>query len=214
MTDTSVLAIDVLLEPDRRMLDQAERDNARLRAAFPEGFALDDQHRPHITLLQAFIARQDLAALCQAVGQVIHAAGLARLQLQAIRYGYTPAPGMGVAGVWIAVTPELLELQANVIAAARPFMIPTGTVAAFAEGHGNPAFDTALIDYVTHFVVNSAGPHFEPHVSTGIASTAYLDAMQAEPFAAFAFTCPSAAVYQLGPFGTAARLLHRWETTR
>jgi hypothetical protein len=34
-----------------------------------------------------------------------------------------------------------------------------------------------------------------------------LDAMLAEPFAPFTFSLVGAAVYQLGPFGTAARRL-------
>jgi hypothetical protein len=118
---------------------------------------------------------------------------------------------MGIAGIWAEVTDSLLKLQEDVIAAAKPFLLPTGPIEAFTEGHGNPAFDAALVDYVTHFIDKAAGPHFEPHVSTGIASTAYLEAMQAEPFEPFPFTSASAALYQLGPFGTAARLLHRWE---
>lgn len=211
MGNISILAIDVLLEPDARMLEPAERNNARLRAAFPEGFELDDQHRPHITLLQGFVARHDLGALCQALDPVIRTSNLAQMELQAIRYGYTPGPDMGIAGIWAAVSDALLKLQDDVIAAARPFLLPTGPIEAFTQGHGNPAFDAAIIDYVAHFIDKSAGRYFEPHVSTGIASTAYLEAMQAEPFEPFAFASASAAVYQLGPFGTAARLLHRWE---
>jgi hypothetical protein len=207
----SILAIDVLLEPDARMLEPAEQNNARLRAAFPESFELDDQHRPHITLLQCFIAREELQAFNAALGPVMHAANLAHMELQAIRYGHTPGPGMGIAGIWAAVTDPLLKLQDDVIAAAKPFLLPTGPIEAFTEGHGNPAFDAALIDYVTQFIDKAAGPNFEPHVSTGIATTAYLEAMQAEPFEPFPFASASAAVYQLGPFGTAARLLHRWE---
>jgi hypothetical protein len=111
----------------------------------------------------------------------------------------------------VAVTEPLLKLQADVIAAAKPFQVATGPIEAFTRGHGDPAFDDALIAYVAHFVEKAAGAHFEPHVSTGIASTAYLEAMQAEPFEPFAFASAGAAVYQLGPFGTAARLLHRWE---
>jgi hypothetical protein len=133
------------------------------------------------------------------------------MELEAVRYGHTPGPGMGIAGIWADVTPALLKLQADVIAAAEPFRLPTGPIEAFTQGHGDPAFDAALIDYVTHFVEKGAGEQFEPHVSTGVASIAYLEAMQAEPFEPFAFASASAAVYQLGPFGTAARLLHRWE---
>lgn len=90
-------------------------------------------------------------------------------------------------------------------------MMATATIDAFTAGHANPSFDAALIDYVSGFVANSVGASFDPHVSTGIASIDYLDRMLAEPFLPFAFAPASAAVYQLGPFGTAARLLKRWD---
>lgn len=211
MRTADIIAIDVLLEPDARMLAHAEAHNARLRRDFPDSFALDDAHRPHITLLQCFVAPGDLPALYGALGAVIGAAGITTMPLEAVRYGYTPGPGMGIAGIWAAVTPALRALQDNVIAAARPFMRDTGSIAAFTADHGNPAFDAALIAYVTHFVAKGAGAGFEPHVSTGLAATDYLDAMLAEPFERFAFASASAAVYQLGPFGTAARLLKRWD---
>jgi len=193
------------------MLAHAESNNARLREAFPDGFALDAEHRPHITLLQCFVAANDLESLCDAAGDVIRNANVTSMELHAVRYGYTPGPGMGVAGIWAALTPELSKLQADVVAAATPFMMATATIDAFTAGHANPSFDAALIDYVSGFVANSVGASFDPHVSTGIASIDYLDRMLAEPFLPFAFAPASAAVYQLGPFGTAARLLKRWD---
>jgi hypothetical protein len=211
MSTSDIIAIDILLEPDARMLAHAESNNARLRETFPDGFALDAEHRPHITLLQCFIAANDLEALCDAAGDVIRNANVTSMELQAVRYGYTPGPGMGVAGIWAALTPELAKLQADVMAAATPFMVATATIDAFTAGHENPAFDKALIDYVSGFVAHGAGANFDPHVSTGIAATDYLDRMIAEPFPPFAFAPVSAAVYQLGPFGTAARLLRRWD---
>ena len=63
-------------------------------------------------------------------------------------------------------------------------------------------------------LIQHAGANFNPHVSTGVAPTDYLDAMIAEPFAAFAFAPAGAAIYQLGPFGTAARLLKQLEVAR
>lgn len=211
MAQSRILAVDILLEPDARMLAQAERNNARLREVFPDSFALDDQHRPHITLLQCFVAADDLEALYDAAGAVIRDAQVTAMELQAVRYGYTPGPGMGVAGIWVAVTPDLARLQAAVIAAVAPCMVETAGIDAFTAGHGNPAFDRALIDYVTAFVAKGAGAHFDPHVSTGVGATDYLDRMVAEPFEPFAFAPVTAAVYQLGPFGTAARLLKRWD---
>jgi hypothetical protein len=211
MSAAQIVAIDVLLEPNAPMLALAEQNNERLRSVFPDGFALDEQHRPHITLLQCFVAGADLEGVYAAVGDVIRSARLNRMRLEAVRYGYTPGPGMGIAGIWAAVTPDLLKLQGDVIAAARPFMVTTATIEAFTSGHGNPAYDAALIDYVTHFVSKGAGANFEPHVSTGLGTIEYLDAMMAEPFETFEFAAASAAVYQLGPFGTAARLLRRWD---
>jgi hypothetical protein len=210
MPESDIKAIDILLEPDAAMLAHAERNNARLREAFPESFALDEEHRPHITLLQCFVASADLGAISDAIGDVIRAANVNGIALEAVRYGYTPGPGMGVAGIWVAPTPALVKLQADVIAAARPFMVETAGIDALTAGHGNPAFDKALIDYVSGFVVLGAGDRFDPHVSTGVAAIDYLDAMVAEPFAPFGFAPASAALYQLGPFGTAARLLKRW----
>ena len=213
MAPSEVIAIDILLEPDGRMLERAESNNARLRQAYPSGFALDADHRPHITLLQCFVAAKDLEALALAAGDVILNAKVTDLTLWADRYYYTPGPGVGLAGICARPTPELLRLQADVIAAAAPFMAPTGPIEAFTARHDNPAFDAALIDYVAAFADHHAGANYNPHVSTGVAPTDYLDRMIAEPIPAFAFAPAGAAIFQLGPFGTAARLLKSWDVT-
>jgi len=57
------------------------------------------------------------------------------------------------------------------------------------------------------FVPKQTGEGFSPHVSTGVAPRDYLDKMLAEQFAPFTFSPLSAAIYQLGPFGTAAKKL-------
>jgi hypothetical protein len=107
-------------------------------------------------------------------------------------------------------TPALLALQQDLIAAVAPFTVETGTAAAFATTHGDPALDAALIQYVSAFVPKYSGEHFNPHVSTGVAPRAYLDRMLAESFEPFTFSPAGAAVYQLGAFGTAAKKLEEW----
>ena len=87
----------------------------------------------------------------------------------------------------------------------------SGPIAAFTAPHDNRAFDVAIIDYVSKFEQIGAGEQFNPHVSTGNAPTAYLDQMIAEPFEPFTFSPTGAAVYQLGPFGTAAKKLVQWD---
>jgi hypothetical protein len=44
-----LIAIDVLLEPDRTMVSRSEAVNARLRANYPAGYQLDATHAPHVT---------------------------------------------------------------------------------------------------------------------------------------------------------------------
>jgi hypothetical protein len=68
-----------------------------------------------------------------------------------------------------------------------------------------------LIAYVSTFVPNMTGEHSSPHVSIGVASREYLDKMLAEPFEPFTFSPAGGAVYQLGPYGTAAKKLKEWD---
>jgi hypothetical protein len=203
-----ITAIDVLLEPDATMLRHAEATNARLLEVFPKGFPLDDTHRPHVTLLQLYVRTADLEQVYAAIGRVF--AGVKAMPLEAFKSYYIPSGEIGLAGVVVRPTPELLALQADIIAAMGPFMLPSGPIGAFTAAHGDPAMDAQLIGYVSAFVRKESGAHFNPHVTTGVAPRAFLDAMVAEPYAPFTFYPTAAAVYQLGPFGTAAKQLKSW----
>jgi len=208
---SEVTAIDILLEPDATMLQKCEANNARLLRVFTKGFSLDAMHTPHITMLQCFVRTADLEKLYAAEEKVLAAANVTALKLEAFKYYYAPGGAVGVAGICAKPTPEILKLQADIIATAKPFMQATGPIAAFTAPHDNPALDAALIGYVSTFVPKYSGENFNPHVSTGVAPVAYLDAMLAEPFANFTFSPAGAAVYQLGPFGTAAKLLKQFD---
>ena len=209
---SEITAIDILLQPDATMLEHAAAHNARLLGVFPQGFALDATHAPHITMLQCFVRTADLDKLYAAEEKVLAAANVAAIKLEAFKLYYIPAGGgLGVAGICAKPTPELLKLQADIIAAAAPFNLRDGPIGAFTAGHDNPAIDKALIGYVSTFEKIGAGAKFNPHVSTGNGPTAYLDQMVAEPFESFTFSPAGAAVYQLGPFGTAAKKLKQFD---
>jgi hypothetical protein len=210
-TNAAIIAIDILLKPDARMLQHAEANNERLLKTFPNGFGLDEAHRPHITIEQRFVRAEDLDKVYAALGNVLEGANVTALNLVAFKYYYVPGPGVGIAGICARPTPELLKLQADVIAAAAPFTVETGTIAAFTAPHDNPALDALLIEYVSAFVPKYSGTNYNPHVSTGVASREYLDGMLAEPFEPFTFSPAGAAVYQLGPFGTAAKKLTEFD---
>jgi hypothetical protein len=205
-----ITAVDILLEPDATMLRYAQANNARLLKVFPKGFELDEAHRPHITLIQRFVRTEDLDQVYAAAERVLVDANVTRMQLEAFKYYYAPGPGVGVAGIVARPTPALLRLQQELIAAVAPFTVETGPIAAFTAPHGDPTYDTLLIEYVSTFVRKQTGEQYSPHVSTGVATRDYLDKMLAEPFGQFTFSPAGAAVYQLGPFGTAAKKLKEW----
>jgi hypothetical protein len=135
------------------------------------------------------------------------------MKLEAFKYYYAATGATGVAGICAKPTPEILKLQADIIAAAKPFMLETGPIGAFTAGHDDPAIDVAMIQYVSTFVPKASGEKCNPHVTTGVAPREYLDKMLAEPFESFTFSPAGAAVYQLGPFGTAAKKLKEWDLT-
>jgi hypothetical protein len=210
-SSSSIIAIDVLLEPDLTMLRHAEANNARLLTVYADGFVLDDAHHPHITLIHRFVRTEDLDKVYAAVEIVLENADVTSMKLEAFKFYYAPSNELGIAGISARPTPELLRLQQEIIDAMRPFAVATGPISAFVSPHDDPAQDAFLIDYVSNFVPRYSGENFNPHVSTGVAPRAYLDAMLAEPFEAFTFSPAGAAVYQLGPFGTAARKLKDWD---
>ena len=207
----AVTAIDILLEPDATMIQHATATNDRLRKVFPKGFALDAEHRPHISLVQRFVLTENLDKVYAAVGKVFASANATGLKLEAFKYYYIPDKDLGVSGIVIKPTPELLTLEKQVIDAVTPFAVKTGTSAAFVTTPEDPNIIPPLIAYVSEFVPKHSGENYHPHVTTGLAPREYLDKMLKEPFEAFTFSPTGAAVYHLGHFGTAAKKLKQFD---
>jgi hypothetical protein len=206
-----VTAIDILLEPDATMLRHAEAVNANHLKIYPQGFALDAAHRPHVTMIQRFVHTADLDKVYDAAGKVFARVNVAGMTLEASKYYYMPIKDLGVSGIAAKPTPELLKLQADLIAAVDPFTVSSGNSGAFVTTPDDRVIDPLLIEYVSTFVPNASGEHFNPHVSTGLAPRTYLDKLLAEPFEPFTFSPAGAAVYQLGQFGTAAKKLKEFD---
>jgi len=206
-----ITAIDILLEPDATMIQHATATNDRLRKVFPKGFALDASHRPHVTLVQRFVRTEDLDKVYAAVGKVFASANVTGLKLEAFKYYYMPDKDLGLSGIVVKPTPELLKLEQAVIDAVTPFTVKTGTSAAFVTTPEDPEVLPELITYVSDFVPKHSGENYHPHVTTGLAPRTYLDEMLKEPFETFTFSPAGAAVYHLGHFGTAAKELKEWD---
>ncbi len=207
----SLTAIDVLLLPDPTMVDQAKAANARLRESYPQGFALDAMHHPHITLLQRYVRTKDLDAVYAAVGKVLNRERPAGWELEATGYYYLNFNNMGLAGIVIQPTPQLLRLQQAIIEAVAPYTEPNGTAAAYVTTPEHPDVNAPTLQYVNTFIPERNGKNYNPHVTVGVGHLDFVQKMKAAPFDDFKFKVAGAAVFHLGNDGTAQKQLWIWK---
>jgi len=206
-----VTAIEILLEPDEVMVRHAAAANARLLSVYPSGYALDALHAPHITMVQRFVRTADLDKAYAAADKVFARENVSGMKLRATGYYYAQDKSIGLAGIVIELTPELIKLQQDLLDAVAPYTEKTGTVAAFATNRENPDINPAGIAAIVKFVPKASGKNFNPHVSVGIAESGYLNGMFTEPFDPFTFSTVGASVYQVGNSGTAMTKLHSFQ---
>jgi hypothetical protein len=203
-------AIDVLLLPDRTMVDAAQRDNARLRENYPASFALDATHRPHITLLQRYVLTSELPEVYRAVQGVLDGERPVGWQLEATGYYYLDFNDTALAGIVIEPTLELRRLQQQIVDAVAPYARPNGTAAAYVTTPAAPGVNLPTLDYVNAFVPQRTGENFNPHVTIGVGQIPFVRQMKAAEFPTFKFKIAGSAVFHLGNFGTAAKELWVW----
>ncbi|MFZ0031039.1 MAG: hypothetical protein WAK84_04110 [Candidatus Cybelea sp.] len=208
MTDTLV-AIDIAIEPDATMVQRSLADNTRLRKNLPQGYTLDETHHAHVSVLQRFVRAADLEKVYAAISGAVATENPSSWKLKAYKYYYIPAGPIGLAGIVVEVTDDLLRLQQKLIDGAAPFSVATATADAFFKLPSEPDLHEVplLVEYVGKFVPDHSGKNFLPHVTIGVGTKQYLDAMLAAPFEAFTFSPAGASVYQLGDFGTARKNL-------
>ena len=132
-------AIDILINPDDTMLSRAKAANERMRKSQPDGFALDEHHQPHITTLQRYVRTADLDGVFEAVGNVIDQVDVASVELTGVEFQHMEvAEGVGLAGIVVKPGPAVLDLQARLIEAVRPFTESGGTAEAYVRTAAEP----------------------------------------------------------------------------
>jgi len=204
-----LVAIDIAIEPGKTMVERSLADNAKLLENFPLGYALDDTHHAHISILQRFVRENDLEKVYTAIAGAAASENPSAWTLTAYKYYYIPAGPIGLAGIVVEVTHDLLRFQQMLIDAVTPLSVATATADAFFKLPSEPALHEVptMIEYVGRFVPDHSGKNFMPHVTIGVGLKGYLDEMLAAPFETFTFTAAGASVYQLGDFGTARKNL-------
>ncbi len=201
-----VIAIDVLLLPDDQANQFSTNINTKLREQYPQGYALDAKHNPHITLLQRYVRVADLPAVETAIQKVLMGQDITKLLLKATSFYPAPSGAQGLLLLEIDPTEELKSLQAKVIAAVQPYSVKGGTAAAFVKDTGE-LINQFTIDFVEGFITKASGDKFLPHITLGLAPMDYLAGLKSQPFPGFSFKATHLAIFHLGNFGTAREKL-------
>jgi len=204
----TLIAINVLLEPDAATVERARAINARLRANFPAGFALDEAHTPHVTLVQCFVREEDVTRVAGELRTTLGSLGKVDWQSRAVALYALTHENLGLMGIVIAPTPDLVRVQAKAIEALQPFLVAKGTAEAFAPNADGSLVNQPTVDYVNGFIATRTGDNYHPHLTVGIGKLDFVEALKAEPFAAFPVSAVAISLYSLGNFGVARKKLH------
>jgi len=200
---TTITAVDVVLEPDAIMIQQAQAANAALLKNFPKGYAV----------MGVYVYTASWDKLFTAAAKVLASEKVTSWKLKAFKYYYIPLKEIGLGGILVEPTADMIRLQKELIDAAAPFMAPaiSGTAAAFATTLKGPEINQPTIDAVANYLSGHTGEHYSPHVTIGVGTRDYLDALLAAPFPMFTFSVMGESAHQFGNFGIAAKRLHSFK---
>src|SRR5208283_713668 len=121
------------------MIEQAEAVNGRLLKVFPKGFTLGPTHHAHISILQRYVRTRDLDKVYAVVDKILANENPTGWKLKAFKYYYIPWKDIGLAGIVVEPTDDLLALQQKLIDAVAPFETKTGSAEAFDAFTFSPA---------------------------------------------------------------------------
>jgi hypothetical protein len=210
-----ITAVDIVLEPDATMIQRAQAANAGLLENFPRGYTLGDEHAPHVSVIGGYFHTANLDEVFAGASKVLASEKVMAWKLTAFKYYYIPLKEIGLGGILVQPTADLIRLQDELFDAIGKFMAPgsSGTAAAFKTTAQDPEINQATIDAVANYFAAHRGEHYSPHVTIGVGTIEYLNALLAAPFPTFTFSAVGMSAYQFGNFGTAAKRLHSFKLT-
>jgi hypothetical protein len=211
-----ITAVDIVLEPDATMIQHAQAANAGLLTNFPKGYALGDEHAPHVSVIGGYFYTEHLDDIFAAASKVLAGEKVMSWKLKAFKYYYIPFKEIGLGGILVEPTADLIRLQSELFEAISKFWAPAslGSAAAFRTTPQDPDINQPTIDAVATYFSSHRGEHYSPHVTIGVGTVEYLNALLAAPFPAFTFSAEGMSAYQFGNFGTAAKQLHSFKLTQ
>jgi hypothetical protein len=208
-----IKAVDIVLEPDATMIQHAQSANAGLLKNFPKGYALGDEHAPHISIIGGYFYTANLDEVFAGASKVLAGEKVMSWKLKAFKYYYIPLKEIGLGGILVEPTADLIRLQGELFEAIGKFFAPasSGSAAAFKTTPQDPEINQPTIDAVATYFSQHRGEHYSPHVTIGVGTVDYLNALLAAPFPTFTFSAVGMSAYQFGNFGTAAKQLHSFK---
>lgn len=199
------IAIDVLLLLPQNLSEEAILLNTAILKNNPDNFTLDKDHIPHITLLQCYVHQSDLpkiTAELKGLYKIIEKENLWANELQ-----YKKDQPQSFASIGIEKSGALMEIHKRAIVLLQPYITTSGSQDAFIPTKDGSPIDQFTIDYIPKFVSNYSYENYNPHISLGVSETSVLHHLAKTEFREMKFKAPAVAVYQLGKFGTARKLL-------
>lgn len=200
-----IIAIDVLLTPSEEMLAQSLQLNALIKQNNPETIILDDNHIPHITLLQCFINEEDLPKVNSALEGLFETIKNDSLYAESLFYYKDQEESFSM--IAVEKSKQLIKLHEKTIELVKPFIVFNGNAESFIQNPDGTAISQSTVTYVPVFVEKHSYENFDPHISLGVAQTTLLDSLAVNIFKPISFNATSVSVYQLGDHGTAQKLL-------
>lgn len=202
-----VVAIDVLLTLPEEMYAQALHLNKLMLENYPKSIQLDENHIPHITLLQCFVHKKDLPEIGESLEGLFSMVENEILVAQ--EFVYSKDTDESFAMIRVEESKALIEIHQKTIELLKPFMLKNGTSESFVQNPDGSPINEFTLAYVPRFVDSYSYENFDPHISLGVAETEFLDSLAVEVFEVTVFQPKNLSVYWLGDSGTAQKLL--WE---
>ena len=203
------IAIDVLLVPSEKMYAQALYLNSLINQDNPNTIKLDENHIPHITLLQCFIKEEDLPKVNTALNGLFETIEDENLKAESLFYDKNEEESFAM--ISIEKSSALLELHEKVIEILNPYIVANGSKESFVQNPDGSPISEFTVAYVPEFVKKHSYENYNPHISLGVAQTKVLDSLAQNVFEPLSFQAASLSVYQLGDHGTSQQLLWKSE---
>ena len=135
--------------------------------------------------------------------------------MKAFKYYYIPLKEIGLGGILVEPTADLIRLQNELFEAISKFWAPAslGSAAAFRTTPQDPDINQPTIDAVATYFSDHR-ESITVHTSPSGWHGRLPDALLAAPFPTFTFSAVGVSAYQFGNFGTAAKQLHSFKLTQ